>query len=95
MASRRMLEKVITEGELGIVVGKAESGVKALSSILSLQPDIVLIDLLMPGLDGIETMEQLKGQGFPGQFIMISQIVNKEMVEEAYEQGVEFLFINR
>ena len=94
MASRRMLEKVITEGELGIVIGEAESGVKALSSILSLQPDIVLIDLLMPGLDGIETMEQLKGQGYQGQFIMISQIVNKEMVGEAYEQGVEF-FIHK
>lgn len=94
MASRRMLEKVITEGELGIVIGEAESGVKALSSILSMQPDIVLIDLLMPGLDGIETMEQLMEQGFSGQFIMISQIVNKEMVGEAYEQGVEF-FIHK
>lgn len=94
MASRRMLEKVIIEGELGMVIGKAESGMKAISPILSLQPDIVLIDLLMPGLDGIETMEQLKGQGYQGQFIMISQIVNKEMVEEAYEKGVEF-FIHK
>ncbi|MFJ7935395.1 response regulator [Sporosarcina sp. NPDC096371] len=94
MASRRMLGKVIVEGELGVVIGEAESGVKATSAVLSLQPDVVLIDLLMPGLDGIETMEQLKGQGYQGQFIMISQIVNKEMVEEAYEKGVEF-FIHK
>ena len=48
----------------------------------------------MPELDGIETMEQLRKQGFQGQFIMISQIVNKEMVGEAYEKGVEF-FIHK
>lgn len=94
MASRRMLEKVIVEGDLGMVIGDAESGVKALSPVLSLQPDIVLVDLLMPGLDGIETMEQLKKKGFQGQFIMISQVVNKEMVGEAYEKGVEF-FIHK
>ena len=94
MASRRMLEQVITEGDLGMVIGEAESGVKAIPSVLSLQPDAVLIDLLMPGLDGIETMEQLKTQGYQGQFIMISQIVNKEMVGEAYEKGVEF-FIHK
>lgn len=89
-----MLEQIITEGELGLVIGEAESGLKALPLILSTHPDFVLIDLLMPGLDGIETIEQLRTQGFQGQFIMISQIVNKEMVGEAYEKGVEF-FIHK
>jgi two-component system response regulator YcbB len=93
-ASRKMLAKIITEGELGIVVGEAESGVKSLPLIHSTNPDFVLIDLLMPELDGIETMEQLRTQGFLGQFIMISQIVNKEMVGEAYQKGVEF-FIHK
>lgn len=94
LACRRMLEQVIKEDGLGFVAGEAENGVKALAPILSTQPDIVLIDFLMPELDGIETMEQLKKQGFRGQFIMISQIVNKEMVGEAYEKGVEF-FIHK
>lgn len=93
-ASRKMLAKIITGGELGDVVGEAESGVKSLPLIHSTNPDFVLIDLLMPELDGIETMEQLRMQGFQGQFIMISQIVNKEMVGEAYEKGVEF-FIHK
>ncbi|WP_060204839.1 response regulator [Sporosarcina koreensis] len=94
LACRRMLGQVINEYGLGYVAGEAENGVKALAPILSMQPDIVLIDFLMPQLDGIETMEQLKKQGFRGQFIMISQIVNKEMVGEAYEKGVEF-FIHK
>lgn len=90
IVSRTMLKKIITEGDLGIVIGEAESGSNCLSSILSTHPDVVLIDLLMPELDGIETIEHLRENGFQGQFIMISQIVNKEMVGEAYEKGVEF-----
>ncbi|WP_018707958.1 response regulator [Siminovitchia fordii] len=89
-----MLKNIITEGDLGIVIGEAESGSDCLSSILAVHPDIVLIDLLMPELDGIEVIEQLRIKGFQGQFIMISQIVNKEMVGEAYEKGVEF-FIHK
>lgn len=89
-----MLKKIITEGELGVVIGEAESGVKSVPLILTTHPDCVLIDLLMPELDGIETIEQLRMKGFQGQFIMISQIVNKEMVGEAYEKGVEF-FIHK
>ncbi|MCM3743516.1 response regulator [Sporosarcina luteola] len=94
LACRKMLEQIIVEEELGYVAGEAENGVKSLVPIISTQPDVVLIDFLMPELDGIETMEQLKKQGFSGQFIMISQIVNKEMVGEAYEKGVEF-FIHK
>jgi two-component system, response regulator YcbB len=89
-----MLAHIITEGGLGAVIGEAESGKKSLPLILSSQPDFVLIDFLMPELDGIETIEQLQNEGFRGQFIMISQVVNKEMVGEAYERGVEF-FIHK
>lgn len=89
-----MLKRIITEADLGVVIGEAESGLKALSPILTIHPDVVLIDLLMPEQDGIETIEQLRMAGYQGQFIMISQIVNKEMVGEAYEKGVEF-FIHK
>ena len=89
-----MLKKIIAQGELGVVIGEAESGADSLSAILTVHPDVVLIDLLMPEMDGIETIEQLRLKGFQGQFIMISQIVNKEMVAEAYKKGVEF-FIHK
>lgn len=48
----------------------------------------------MPDLDGIETIKRLRNEGFQGNFIMISQVVNKEMVGEAYENGIEF-FIHK
>ncbi|MBO1911380.1 response regulator, partial [Microvirga sp. 3-52] len=59
-----MLAQIITEGALGAVIGEAESGKKSLPFILSTQPDFVLIDFLMPELDGIETIEQLQKEGF-------------------------------
>lgn len=92
-ASRLMLRNILAQQE-GHVIGEAESGVKAIPQILSLVPDVVLIDLLMPELDGIETIEQLREQGYSGQFIMLSQVVNKQMVGEAYQAGVEF-FIHK
>ncbi|AXI00797.1 response regulator [Sporosarcina sp. PTS2304] len=93
-ASRIMLKNMIEDTELGVVIGDVDSGVKAIPQVLSLEPDLVLIDLLMPGLDGIETIQQLKMQGYTGQFIMLSQVVSKDMVGEAYQVGVEF-FIHK
>ncbi len=93
-ASRMMLNHIINESMLGTVIGEAANGEEAIPQILMTQPDFVLIDLLMPHLDGIATIERLSENRFNGSFIMISQVVNKEMVAEAYEKGVEF-FIHK
>ncbi len=89
-----MLKQIILDGDMGVIIGEADSGVNALDPILSTDPDFVLIDLLMPKLDGIETIDQLRKQGFRGHFIMISQVENKEMIGEAYEKDIEF-FIHK
>lgn len=93
-ASRRMLKQIIIEGDMGVIIGEADSGSNALEPILSSDPDFILIDLLMPELDGIETIDQLRKRGFRGNFIMISQVENKEMIGEAYEKDIEF-FIHK
>lgn len=93
-ASRVMLSAIINDCELGTVIGEAKDGVDAIPQILMMQPEFVLIDLLMPNLDGIETIERLQQSGFEGHFIMISQVVNKEMVAEGYSKGIEF-FIHK
>lgn len=93
-ASRMMLNHIINESTLGTVIGEAANGEEAIPQILMTQPDFVLIDLLMPHLDGIATIERLQENRFNGSFIMISQVVNKDMVAEAYEKGIEF-FIHK
>lgn len=93
-ASRVMLHNIIEESRLGTVIGEAINGFEAIPQILVTQPDFVLIDLLMPKMDGISTIEKLRESQFEGIFIMISQVVNKEMVATAYEKGIEF-FIHK
>ncbi|KPC97481.1 Chemotaxis response regulator protein-glutamate methylesterase [Geobacillus sp. BCO2] len=67
---------MIHESGLGEVVGCAEDGLNVRAADL-LHVDVVLIDLLMPGRDGIQTMKALRQEGFRGTFIMISQVENK------------------
>ncbi|OQP00457.1 response regulator [Geobacillus sp. 44B] len=85
---RKMLEKIIHENELGEVVGQADDGLDVSADQL-FSVDVVLIDLLMPGRDGIQTIKKLREEGFAGQFIMISQVENKEMIGQAYLHGVD------
>ncbi|KIL40833.1 histidine kinase [Gordoniibacillus kamchatkensis] len=93
-ASRRMLQTILENAGLGEVIGTAKSGSEGAELILKVRPDVVLIDLLMPDQDGIETIGVLKAQGYTGKFVMISQVVNKEMVGQAYQMGIEF-FIHK
>ena len=88
--SRLMLQKIIEKGGLGEVVGTASSGSEGERVLLETTPDVVVIDLLMPDQDGIETIIRLKEQGYQGKYVMISQIENKEMIGKAYQAGVEF-----
>ncbi|MEY8739205.1 response regulator [Bacillales bacterium AN1005] len=94
IVSRSMLQDIIDECGTGELVGTAEGGIEGEQMIINLRPDVVLIDLLMPDQDGIETVARLKALGFAGKFIMISQVDNKEMVGAAYQQGIEF-FIHK
>ncbi len=87
---RRMLESIIKKHGLGDIVLSDEGNLASIQTILVRQPDIVLIDLLMPKIDGLEMMEQLKTAGYHGRFVMVSQNDNKELMGEAYQLGVEF-----
>ncbi len=94
ISTRKILARIINSELLGEVIGDNEQPHEAVKEIIRMQPAIVLIDLLMPGQDGIETVQQLKEMNFSGKFIMISQIENKDMVGKAYEVGVEY-FIHK
>ena len=74
----------------GEVAGFACNGLDALEELPHARPDIVLVDLLMPLLDGIGFVEKAR-QRCPGlHFVMLSQVADKGMVARAYESGVDF-----
>ncbi|MBB6215935.1 two-component system response regulator YcbB [Anaerosolibacter carboniphilus] len=87
---RKMLCNLISKNNLGRVVAELNSGEHAVEEILFYNPDIVLIDLLLPFKDGVQIIEAAKKEGFHGKFIMISQVEDQHMIARAYENGIVF-----
>ena len=85
-----ILEDIIEREKLGQLCGTTEDGPADLEQILALAPDLILVDLLMPEMDGIQLVRELKERDCPAKFIMISQVSAKEMVAKAYQAGVDF-----
>lgn len=91
---RKMLGIIIKKNNLGRVICELESGEHAAQEILFYNPNIVLIDLLLPVKDGIEILSSTISMGYKGKFIMISQVEDKVLISRAYENGIKF-FISK
>jgi len=69
------------------VVGEASSGVEALALVAELQPDVVLMDLVMPVMDGITATQQLR-RHFPHvRVLALTSFSTGDMVQRALEAG--------
>ena len=67
------------------VVGEAADGEEALRQIHLLSPDVVVMDVRMPGTSGLQAAKELQEVGFPGKVMFISMY--EEYVSEAIEVG--------
>lgn len=90
----RILSMIIEEDNSFEVVGTASNGEDAFNEILLLKIDIVLVDLLMPVMDGNILVKKLKSLKPDICFIMISQVLDSELRAESYVAGIEF-FVNK
>lgn len=69
------------------VVGEAESGMAALKIAISKQPDVMLLDIAMPGLNGLETIKLLKDKLPEAQIVILSMHAKESYVQQALEAG--------
>ena len=69
------------------VVGEAENGAKAIDKADKLSPDIVLMDLRMPEVDGVEAMRRIKQQHPEINFIVLTTYDNDEYIFKGIEAG--------
>ena len=68
-------------------VGEAANGDEALTQARSVQPDVILMDLIMPGMDGVETMRQLSAAGVDAKVIVLTSFAEDEQVFAAVKAG--------
>lgn len=84
----------ILEGEEGFhIVGKADNGEDAYNMIMKTNPDVVLLDVIMPRLDGISVMEKVKNnsnQENNPSFIMVTAAGSENVTADAFRLGANY-----
>lgn len=69
------------------VVGEAEDGLRAVEMVREFEPDVVLMDLVMPELDGIAAIQQIKNSGSKTKVIALTSFTEDEKVFPAIQAG--------
>lgn len=77
------------------LVGIAHDGREALSLLRRCQPDVLLLDLIMPGLDGIGVLEQLPGLGLPKRpkVIVFTSVSAESLANQVLSLGADYYII--
>jgi len=84
------LTKIFLEKMGNISVDVADSGPRALEKVDARQYDVVVSDYMMPGMDGIALLKEIRGKGNTIPFIIFTGKGREEVVIEAFENGADF-----
>ena len=81
-------QRALIETEPGMeVVGEATDGVEAVDVARALQPDVILLDLLMPRLGGVEAIKKIKAQDAEARVLVLTSFAEDEKVHAAIRAG--------
>ena len=85
---RMMIKDILTKNGYN-VVGEAENGLKAVEKYNELKPDLVLMDITMPEMDGIQALKKIKEADAGAAVIMCSAMGQQAMVIESIQAGAK------
>lgn len=85
---RMMIKDILTKNGYN-VVGEAENGAKAVEKYQELKPDLVLMDITMPEMDGIQALKAIKAADAGAAVIMCSAMGQQAMVIESIQSGAK------
>ncbi len=86
--ARINLKKVVTKTG-GEVVGEAKDGKDAADLYAKHDPDLVLLDITMPVVDGLEALSNIMEKDKEANVIIVSSLGNKDMIKEAIARGAK------
>ena len=85
---RMMIKDILTKNGQEIA-GEAENGAIAVEKYSELQPDLVLMDITMPEMDGIQALKKIRANDGNANVIMCSAMGQQAMVIEAIQSGAK------
>lgn len=85
----RMMIKDILSKDGFTIVGEAENGLKGVEKYKELQPDLVIMDITMPEMDGIQAVKEIKKINPDAKVVMCSAMGQQAMVIEAIQAGAK------
>lgn len=83
--------KDMVEGSDYEVIGSAKSGEEGIELCRELNPDVIILDIIMPGIDGLETAEILLKEDQCTKIIMLSSLFDANLMNEVKALGLRFL----
>ena len=86
-AFMRLTIKQILEAHGHSVAGEAENGIEAIKKYPIVKPDVVILDITMPDMDGIEALKRLKELDPAAKIIICSAVGQQKMLAQAIQYG--------
>ena len=85
----RMVQKEILSGKGYEVVGEASDGLEAVAMYKSLKPDIVLMDITMPNMNGLDAVNMILVDDPQAKIIICSALGQQKLIVEAINTGIK------
>jgi DNA-binding NarL/FixJ family response regulator len=85
---RRRLKTMLQERENWQVCGEAANGEDALAKVKESAPDLILLDFLMPGMDGLQAARELSKLVPDVPILMFSMHLSQQLIEAAQSAGI-------
>ena len=85
---RMMIKDILTKNGFE-VIGEAENGIKAVDKYKELGPELVIMDITMPEMDGIQAVKEIRNVNPDAKIVMCSAMGQQSMVIEAIQAGAK------